>query len=93
MRTTTCRSDSWATLILVDTGAGAVGDDGVGAQPLEHGAVEDHVQPPAAALDVQHIGELVMDGGRAHPGAKLGLRLAGVANVAMAAGFAWLSRK
>jgi hypothetical protein len=27
------------------------------------------------------------------PGAKLGLRLAGVANVAMAAGFAWLSRK
>ena len=27
------------------------------------------------------------------PGAKLGLRLAGVANVAMAAGFAWLSRR
>jgi hypothetical protein len=27
------------------------------------------------------------------PGAKLGLRFAGVANVAMAAGFAWLSRK
>jgi len=27
------------------------------------------------------------------PGAKLGLRLAGVANVAMATGFAWLSRK
>jgi hypothetical protein len=26
------------------------------------------------------------------PGAKLGLRLAGVANAAMAAGFAWLSR-
>jgi hypothetical protein len=27
------------------------------------------------------------------PGAKLGLRLAGVANVAMAAGFAWLATK
>jgi len=27
------------------------------------------------------------------PGAKLGLRLAGVANLAMAAGFAWLSRR
>lgn len=27
------------------------------------------------------------------PGAKLGLRLAGVANVAMAAGFVWLSRR
>jgi hypothetical protein len=27
------------------------------------------------------------------PGAKLGLRLAGVANVAMAVGFAWLSRR
>ncbi len=27
------------------------------------------------------------------PGAKLGLRFAGVANVAMAAGFAWLARK
>jgi hypothetical protein len=27
------------------------------------------------------------------PGAKLGLRLAGVANVAMAAGFAWMSRR
>ena len=27
------------------------------------------------------------------PGAKLGLRLAGVANVAMAAGFAWLSKR
>jgi hypothetical protein len=27
------------------------------------------------------------------PGAKLGLRLAGAANVAMAAGFAWLSRR
>ena len=27
------------------------------------------------------------------PGAKLGLRLAGVANVAMAAGFAWLSAR
>ena len=27
------------------------------------------------------------------PGAKLGLRLAGVSNVAMAAGFAWLSRR
>lgn len=27
------------------------------------------------------------------PGAKLGLRFAGVANVAMAAGFAWLSRR
>jgi hypothetical protein len=27
------------------------------------------------------------------PSAKLGLRLAGVANVAMAAGFAWLSRR
>jgi hypothetical protein len=27
------------------------------------------------------------------PGAKLGLRLAGVSNLAMAAGFAWLSRK
>jgi len=27
------------------------------------------------------------------PGAKLGLRLAGVANVAMATGFAWLSRR
>jgi len=27
------------------------------------------------------------------PGAKLGLRLAGVANMAMAAGFAWLSRR
>ncbi len=27
------------------------------------------------------------------PGAKLGLRLAGVANVAMAAGFAWLSTR
>jgi hypothetical protein len=27
------------------------------------------------------------------PGAKFGLRLAGVANVAMAAGFAWLSRR
>jgi hypothetical protein len=27
------------------------------------------------------------------PGARLGLRLAGVANVAMAAGFAWLSRR
>jgi hypothetical protein len=27
------------------------------------------------------------------PGAKLGLRLAGVANLAMAAGFAWVSRR
>jgi hypothetical protein len=27
------------------------------------------------------------------PGAKLGLRLAGVSNMAMAAGFAWLSRR
>ena len=27
------------------------------------------------------------------PGAKLGLRLAGVSNLAMAAGFAWLSRR
>jgi hypothetical protein len=27
------------------------------------------------------------------PGARLGLRLAGVANVAMAAGFAWMARK
>lgn len=27
------------------------------------------------------------------PGAKLGLRLAGVANIAMAAGFAWLSKR
>jgi hypothetical protein len=27
------------------------------------------------------------------PGAKLGLRMAGVANLAMAAGFAWLSRR
>jgi hypothetical protein len=27
------------------------------------------------------------------PGAKLGLQLAGVANVAMAAGFAWMSRR
>jgi hypothetical protein len=27
------------------------------------------------------------------PGAKLGLRLAGVANVAMAAGFAWMARR
>ena len=27
------------------------------------------------------------------PGAKLGLRLAGAANVAMAAGFAWMSRR
>jgi hypothetical protein len=27
------------------------------------------------------------------PGAKLGLRLAGVANLAMAAGFAWLSKR
>lgn len=27
------------------------------------------------------------------PGAKLGLRLAGVANLAMAAGFAWLARR
>lgn len=27
------------------------------------------------------------------PGAKLGLRLAGVANLAMASGFAWLSRR
>jgi hypothetical protein len=27
------------------------------------------------------------------PGAKLGLRLAGVANLAMAAGFAWMSRR
>ncbi len=27
------------------------------------------------------------------PGARLGLRLAGVANVAMAAGFAWLSKR
>jgi hypothetical protein len=27
------------------------------------------------------------------PGAKLGLRFAGVANVAMAAGFAWMSRR
>jgi hypothetical protein len=27
------------------------------------------------------------------PGAKLGLRLAGVANVAMAGGFAWMSRR
>ena len=27
------------------------------------------------------------------PGAKLGLRLAGVANVAMTAGFAWMSRR
>jgi hypothetical protein len=27
------------------------------------------------------------------PGAKLGLRLAGLANVAMAAGFAWLSKR
>jgi hypothetical protein len=27
------------------------------------------------------------------PGAKLGLRLAGVANLAMSAGFAWLSRR
>jgi len=27
------------------------------------------------------------------PGAKLGLRFAGIANVAMAAGFAWLSRR
>ena len=27
------------------------------------------------------------------PGAKAGLRLAGVANLAMAAGFAWLSRR
>jgi hypothetical protein len=27
------------------------------------------------------------------PGAKLGLRLAGVANVAMAAGFAWMSKR
>jgi hypothetical protein len=27
------------------------------------------------------------------PGAKLGLRLAGVANLAMAAGFAWISRR
>jgi hypothetical protein len=27
------------------------------------------------------------------PGAKLGLRLAGVANVAMAAGFAWLAKR
>jgi hypothetical protein len=27
------------------------------------------------------------------PGAKLGLRLAGVANIAMAAGFAWMARR
>ena len=38
-------------------------------------------------------GAIVGPYARLRPGAKLGLQLAGVANLAMAAGFAWMSRR